>query len=294
MGSGRFGSLAGQTVALVEVKGHRRLVWLRKDGGGSGIWDHVWRSVDLVRLLDWQKSVRIIQGVFENYLPRDGKILEAGCGLGQWVMILRDRGYDIEGIDASTLSIERAIAFRSELPVRVGDVRCLDYPDGHFVAYISLGVVEHFLEGPEGVLLEARRVLVPGGVLICSVPYFNPVRALRRREILDYSAIFPADFYQWAFSKSEFLAQIEGLGFGVLKWVPCETLKTLRDEFRTFRTLVGSISEKCTAPENDLAWGNPGASLATRIRRVAKNYLLESIPMRRLFGHMMICVARKK
>jgi len=43
--------------------------------------------------------------------------------------------------------VEKAKEFDPDLPIVVGDVQNLDYPDSSFDAYISLGVVEHFEEG---------------------------------------------------------------------------------------------------------------------------------------------------
>ena len=40
-----------------------------------------------------------LEPAFIRYLPREGKILEAGAGRGRWVFYLRRRGYDGVGMD---------------------------------------------------------------------------------------------------------------------------------------------------------------------------------------------------
>ena len=122
-------------------------------------------------------------------LPDDGVILEAGCGLGQYVLLLRERGWRVAGVD---WSLEALAACRraAPAPLALMELRGLAIADGVLSGYISLGVIEHDPDGPDAILVEAHRVLAPGGVLVVSVPYVNGVRRLaagwirhRNREI---------------------------------------------------------------------------------------------------------------
>ena len=103
-------------------------------------------------------------------------MLEAGCGLGQYVLLLRERGHAALGADWS-LDAVRAGA-RAGAPVSVMDLRALAVRHGGVAAYLSLGVVEHDPDGPDAILEEAARVVPPGGWLLLSVPYWNGVRRL--------------------------------------------------------------------------------------------------------------------
>ncbi len=123
-------------------------------------------------------ALRHIEGLFLRHLPRDEKILEAGCGLGAWVVYLLERGYDIDGIDHDARVIERLKAWRPSLPVAQGDICRLPYADGSLGAYISLGVMEHFEEGCEEAMAEARRVLKSGGHMFFTVPMENIFRKI--------------------------------------------------------------------------------------------------------------------
>src|SRR5437870_6828695 len=97
----------------------------------------------------------------------DGAILEAGCGLGQYVLLLRERGWRVAGVD---WSLEALAACRRVAPAPLGvmELRALAVRDGALAGYISLGVVEHDAGGPDAILAEACRVLAPGGVLLVS------------------------------------------------------------------------------------------------------------------------------
>lgn len=137
--------------------------------------DYMWDS----RAIEDEVSAcpkRRITDHFLKYLPKGEPILEAGCGLGAWVVYLSDRGYDISGVDHDEKVIERLKGWRPSLKVASGDIRRLPYDDGHFGALISLGVVEHFEEGCDEAMKEAHRVLRPGGLIFFSVPMENIFR----------------------------------------------------------------------------------------------------------------------
>lgn len=164
-------------------------------------------------------SARAITRYFLEYLPRDAPILEAGCGLGAWVVFLAERGYDISGIDNDAHVIERLKAWRPSLRVSCGDIRKLPFADNELGAVISLGVVEHFEEGCADAMVEARRVLRPGGLLFFTVPMNNlfrrmfahPARSLYlawRRAKGD-----SAHFAEYRFSKQETERLLRGHGF---------------------------------------------------------------------------------
>ncbi len=89
-----------------------------------------------------------ITPILNKYLPKHRKILEAGCGLGRWIFYLRKRGFDIIGIDLANAAIETVKRFDPSTPIYFDDVNNTKYPDHHFDAIISLGVVEHFEVGP--------------------------------------------------------------------------------------------------------------------------------------------------
>lgn len=119
-----------------------------------------------------------IEPVFNKYLPKDGKILEAGCGLGRWVIYYRRKGYDVIGIDLAKEAVAMAKSYDPALPVFIDNILKANYPDGHFNAVISLGVAEHFEQGPVEALNEAHRLLAKDGLLFISVPLQNIFRKL--------------------------------------------------------------------------------------------------------------------
>lgn len=122
--------------------------------------------------------LRELDAVLQTCLPKDAPVLEAGCGLGAWVIHLSGRGYDVTGVDNDPLVVERLQSSHPDLDVRLGDIVALPFADGTFGAVMSFGVVEHFPEGWGPVLAETRRVLERNGILVLTVPMNNTFRRL--------------------------------------------------------------------------------------------------------------------
>lgn len=109
-----------------------------------------------------------------------GPILDAGCGRGEFLRLLRSAGAAGSGIESNPVAVE---ACRSAgLDVELGDAveRIAVRPPGSLGAIVAFQVVEHwppavtfrFLQG-------ARRALAPGGVLIAETINPDSLRAMR-------------------------------------------------------------------------------------------------------------------
>ena len=135
-------------------------------------WEVNWRDIsmnDVLGIFSYER-VKKQMALMLRVLPKKGKILEGGCGLAPYLIRLRALGYDVEGIDYNEGPIRKILSYDPALPVKVGDVTAIPYPDDHFEGYLSLGVIEHFAEGPEKALREACRVLKKNGILYLAVP----------------------------------------------------------------------------------------------------------------------------
>lgn len=230
-----------------------RLVWFKDRADKGEFWDQHWaEKVDMARELN--KARKGLSGInkkiFRKWVNRELPVLEGGCGIGNVVMSLHSEGYNVVGVDFSKKTINKAKEISPDLNVMHGNIFELDFPDDYFGTYISLGVVEHFWEGPEKALKEAFRVIKKGGVLICSVPYFSPVRKLNAllRRYPSPGKIDENSFYQYAFKKDEFTAFLEGSGFLVIRSYCYAPMLGARKELPDFDSLyrsLPSIVQKC-------------------------------------------------
>ena len=100
----------------------------------------------------------------EPEFDRPGKVLDFGCGAGDFLAGARERGWECCGVEVS----ERAVAAARE---RGLDVRhsLADYPDASFDYVRANHSLEHVLD-PPAVLRDMHRVLRPGGTLFIGVP----------------------------------------------------------------------------------------------------------------------------
>ena len=110
-------------------------------------------------------------------LPSVGeKLLDVGCGDGDFIFVLKDRFKECYGVDVSSVRIERAkkrskgVSDGNNLHFYQCDVdEGLPFNNSFFYAVSCIAVLEHVLN-PPNVLDEIRRVLKPGGIFIVEVP----------------------------------------------------------------------------------------------------------------------------
>lgn len=96
------------------------------------------------------------------------RVLEMGYGMGVTTRALRERGYEIEVVEGSTLLVEQARARHPELVIHEGLFE--DWmPEEPYDAVLALHVAEH-VDDPVTVLGHVRRWLRPGGRLVVVVP----------------------------------------------------------------------------------------------------------------------------
>jgi SAM-dependent methyltransferase len=171
-------------------------------------------------------SQQTLEPAFSRYLPRVGKILEAGAGRGRWVFYLRRRGYDVIGMELARAEIAAARAFDPDVPIEYGNVLRTGYPDRSFDAVISLGVLEHFEEGPQAALAEVRRILKTGGLFLVTVPTRDFMRAVLFNRIKSAQTLVrrirgvKLEFEEYRYSRRQFEALLRGAGFLIVDRVP--------------------------------------------------------------------------
>lgn len=235
-------------------------------------WEDLWYKEITVESYAPYKDGNLFEfeKLFPCHLPQNGKILEAGCGTAQFVVALNARGYACYGLDYANKALHRANDLAGPIPLVCGDITALGFANDSFSAIISIGVVEHRRAGPEPFLKEMNRILKPGGVMLISVPYFNPLRRWRAAHDAYQDDVSNLDFYQYAFTRAEFCRYLTDAGFEVEKTYTYAYQNTLRQELHWLKKL----------PE----W------LKNLVMRLSKYMPYVNSQL----GHMLMVAARKK
>ncbi|MBT5926495.1 MAG: class I SAM-dependent methyltransferase [Verrucomicrobia bacterium] len=103
-------------------------------------------------------------------------VLDVGCGVGQVVAALSQKGVMAHGVDVSHPNIEQAQ--KHSALCKIYDGKRLPYKAGEFGVVGAFNVLEH-VDEPEQFLQEMVRVTRPGGKVVVSSPNFFRVLGLR-------------------------------------------------------------------------------------------------------------------
>jgi SAM-dependent methyltransferase len=99
-----------------------------------------------------------------------GRLLDVGCGAGHLAGVFLRHGWDVAGVEPSPQAAEHARAVGVE--TITGTLADAPWPPASFDAIVFNHSLEH-IEDPAGALIEAARLLRPGGVLAIAVPNFG-------------------------------------------------------------------------------------------------------------------------
>lgn len=119
-----------------------------------------------------QRRIRDMEwGLVEPLLAplAPGRFLDVGCGNGYFLWKAAQLGLQPEGVEPVPGLRAPLPGTEGPWPVHAGVAEALPFPDGHFQVVFACHALEHFQDRQLG-LLEMRRVLAPGGLLVILVP----------------------------------------------------------------------------------------------------------------------------
>jgi SAM-dependent methyltransferase len=140
-----------------------------------------------------------------------GPILDAGCGGGLMLAMLRERGACAVGLDFSVAAAR--FASKERVPVVCGTLTKPPFPPGSFRLITMYHMLEH--EADPGACIEsARTLLAQGGRLVVQVPNANSwqARILRKRWVG-----FDVPRHLYAFRESDLSHLLRSHGFEIVR-----------------------------------------------------------------------------
>ena len=96
-----------------------------------------------------------------------GLLLDVGCGSGEWLLSMRERGWIVDGVDFDANAVKAAE--KTGLVIRCGSLEQQNFPDASFDAVTLNHVIEH-VPDPLQTFKECFRILKPGGQLFIATP----------------------------------------------------------------------------------------------------------------------------
>lgn len=115
-------------------------------------------------LINEQKAIRT--RYIGDQLP--GKLLEIGCGSGDYIALMRTLGWDVEGVETDPIACQCAREANA-LSVHEGTLASADYAVDSFDAIVMNHVIEH-VHDPVALLKECYRIVKPGGHVVVVTP----------------------------------------------------------------------------------------------------------------------------
>lgn len=130
------------------------------------------------RLPVFESGLKTLEG-----LTRPGRILDVGCGTGNFIRLAQDAGWGAIGVELSRGAAE--YAQKRGLQVRAGILRDQHFSSDYFDVVTLWDVLEHLPE-PRKELQEIHHVLKGGGFVVVRVPNtdFQLLKALLIDDIL--------------------------------------------------------------------------------------------------------------
>ncbi|NLD73241.1 MAG: class I SAM-dependent methyltransferase [Chloroflexi bacterium] len=132
-----------------------------------------WTAREIQKRKDREPVFRHAYELLDRERPQGGSVLDIGCGIGTFVAVCREGGWEATGVEPSVGACRVA---REEYGLELINAPFTSalFPEKAFDAVFAAQVVHH-LPDPVGFLADVSRVLADGGLLMLRTPNLIPL-----------------------------------------------------------------------------------------------------------------------
>jgi SAM-dependent methyltransferase len=224
-----------------------------RDGGDEASWNRLMGKV-------FRDAADHLDALRNGSGPR--RLLDVGCGYGGFVSLMRDRGWDAEGVDPSPVTVAAASA--RGIPVRLGTLEEFSRSSAPYSAITMFYVLEHLFD-PMSALRKVFALLEPGGVLLVRVPDTTPIVRLLSPFGLGVG-LYDPPFHLFDFPPRVLTMMLAEAGFGKIRTFPGHNTTPPRIAPRLATLLFGALARGLFAGSGGRIL-LPGASKTTIARK---------------------------
>ena len=155
-------------------------------------------------------------------IPANARILDVGCGSGDFMQVAKQLGYEVEGIDVSKAAAE--ICRSKGLKARAGDFLTEEF-DGKFDLITMWDVVEHLFD-PASFLTRSSELLTDRGLLFTKIPGFGNLSVRLSQKVPRFAGILlgAPDHVQF-FDRNSLERLLRRANFSA-EWLPGGAIRT--------------------------------------------------------------------
>jgi SAM-dependent methyltransferase len=149
-----------------------------RNGGGSAGQDTYRGFEDVFRGPEERVAER--QAAYLELLAQHAPVLDVGCGRGELLDLLRERGVECSGVDSDAGMVARSREKGHEVELATADAHLERLPEGRLGAVFSAQVLEHLPYADlRRFLALARSRLRPGGIMVAETVNPHAPHALK-------------------------------------------------------------------------------------------------------------------
>lgn len=164
--------------------------------------------------------------------PKSGKLLDVGCGTGNFLQASRSAGFEVTGVELDPGAIrflQTQQQIKNTFPLTIAEFAAR-HSGGKFAVVTFFEVLEHQAE-PVAFLQAVKSCLAPGGYIALSVPNRN--RWMTAPDVLDYP---PNHFLRWSPTAIKNFLAAQGFELLTLREQPAGVSHTAQAINMSFRT----------------------------------------------------------